>query len=524
MKFFNQKRKGFGLLCAALMLGGCVQFDDKLSTEEFPGSEVEKSTYNLEMVLAEGYRFWAQAVVKNHVPDALVISDYSEASLDENSNTLGAFQNRYDYVRTEFRNDNLWNDSYSAINQMNQIIKISEDNKPVDMVFASQRGRLEGESRFIRAYTNFMLVRYYGKQYDPNTASTDPGIVLRTAPAEGFATGGRASVQEVYDLVLEDLEIAMDSLPQAYNSALHSDFIGYRYRANKYDAGALKARVLFQMNKIKEARLAVEKLIGNSYGSIVDMPEIAPAAMQVPDVNTVTDLFTSASLAAGSGLRNTTANYVISEPLNLMSTAKELVKGAASNIFMNKEFMLNYMNEQGDFKNSDTLRLRTFVKETPMDPRPGQEADTVYIFNKFMLEGSNNVNWPSIRLAELLLIRMECLALEGGASAAVRDLNLLRQLRGAKQIESTPPAAELLEIIALERALELVGEGERFFNWKRMGAYNAIIENKYSSVAYHTFSRRSAQDISWDGPETLYRIPLAEIQRNPDLSDADQNP
>ncbi|SHL41151.1 SusD family protein [Chitinophaga jiangningensis] len=65
---------------------------------------------------------------------------------------------------------------------------------------------LRGKALAIRAYSNYMLVNLFAKQYNPATAATDKGIPFVAAysgePVVGYK---QESVQKVYDEILKDL-------------------------------------------------------------------------------------------------------------------------------------------------------------------------------------------------------------------------------------------------------------------------------------------------------------------------------
>lgn len=52
-----------------------------------------------------------------------------------------------------------------------------------DKTNEERRGKekVGGEARFLRAYYYFQLVNLYGKAYDPSTATTDPGVPIKTS-------------------------------------------------------------------------------------------------------------------------------------------------------------------------------------------------------------------------------------------------------------------------------------------------------------------------------------------------------
>ncbi|CAL2081457.1 RagB/SusD family nutrient uptake outer membrane protein [Tenacibaculum sp. 190524A02b] len=94
-----------------------------------------------------------------------------------------------------------WSNCYEAISQANQALKSIEDLKGQYNLNAQK-----GEALVARAYAHFMLVNFWGKHYDPSTASSDLGVPYVTEPETVLIKQyKRNTVQEVYDLVEKDL-------------------------------------------------------------------------------------------------------------------------------------------------------------------------------------------------------------------------------------------------------------------------------------------------------------------------------
>lgn len=502
--------------------GACVDFDEVGPTEEFPGSEVNKSTNNLELVINQGYASWAKAYCLNHLPDANVIADHTEVTLVE-SNEFVKYKGLYEYERTSFRDDELWGNAYKAVNQANYILSVINSGEEVDKFFEDQKDRLKGEALYIRAYSNFLILRYYGTQYAESTKSM-PGIILQNEFGAGFSANKRSSVSECYASILQDLKDAEAAIPVAYTFTEHGQYRGYENRATKFDVLALRARVEFQMNDMIAAEATINKLIGNTPGEVIISEELVPNGKLLMANSGVISLFSGAF----TDLRKYGTNYVVSEPLNLFLNIKKLANGFGSFIYLKDEFMANYLDEHGSITNNELTRLTQYVAKHDLEGKlDGQNtvvyAEDKYTFNKFMLSNSDNVNWLTIRLEEILLMRAEIWALDGGVGGALPDINLLRSLRGASLVTESPTRLEMIDLVVKERMLELVGEGERFFNWKRMGAYNDEIESVYSQDVYASFDRLEAENIVWNSVETLFRLPNNEIRRNVDLTEDDQN-
>lgn len=111
----------------------------------------------------------------------------------------------------------------------------------------------------------------------------------------------------------------------------------------------------------------------------------------------------------------------------------------------------------------------------------------------------NGTDQPQVvRLAEMYLIRAE-------ANQDVSDINAVRTLRGETAIGAYSDVA-----LYRERELELAFEGHRWFDLRRSGRINEIMG--------------ALKPASWNPTDVLLPIPQREIDQNPTLTQADQNP
>jgi len=106
--------------------------------------------------------------------------------------------------RQPFRYERIWRVGYQAIARANTIIKyaplsnFSQENPEIANFYIA-------EARWMRAYTYFQLTQLFGELplYTEPVESADPEVLFK----------GRSSIQEVYDLIIADLEFAKDNLP-----------------------------------------------------------------------------------------------------------------------------------------------------------------------------------------------------------------------------------------------------------------------------------------------------------------------
>lgn len=92
----------------------------------------------------------------------------------------------------------------------NKIINEVMDSKEGDDEY---KARIRAEAKASKAYFNMLLINYYGKPYNPATASSDPGIPLVKEADVSATSFKRASVKEVYDDMIFDLTESIPLIP-----------------------------------------------------------------------------------------------------------------------------------------------------------------------------------------------------------------------------------------------------------------------------------------------------------------------
>jgi hypothetical protein len=118
---------------------------------------------------------------------------------------------------------------------------------------------MAAQASFIRAYHYFNLVRLYGGVF----LSHEP-----TTPTEAKAMN-RASADDIYKLIIADLQNASDNGDKAKFGSIASANIG---RANSWAAKALLAKVYLTLNRKSEAATLLTDIISNSgYKRIMQM-------------------------------------------------------------------------------------------------------------------------------------------------------------------------------------------------------------------------------------------------------------
>ncbi|WP_316817018.1 RagB/SusD family nutrient uptake outer membrane protein [Pedobacter nyackensis] len=131
--------------------------------------------------------------------------------------------------------------SYEGVKRCNAVIDMPAGVVPDDI-----RNSMIAQAKFLRAIYYFDLVRMYGGVPLWVKSSIDRNEIMKP----------RATADEVYQLIVQDLKDAEPVLPEIWNNATDKG------RATTYAAQAILARVLLQWGKPAEALVYCNKLDG----------------------------------------------------------------------------------------------------------------------------------------------------------------------------------------------------------------------------------------------------------------------
>lgn len=351
----------------------------------------------------------------------------------------------------------------------------------------------KGQALTARALMYFDLVRLYGKSYNHDKASFGVPNIVTTIPVT--AQPRRATVEENYKQILDDLKAAAPLLSKDVNTVTTKGYLNY------YANMALQARVYLYMGDNVNALKAAEEVIkSNKYTLYTNANWVTSWKAQFGSESIFelgifpneSDLGT-ASLGfymrrSGHGATNALGWFVASTPFiaRLNQDPTDIRKGIMS------------------YDETSTTRLGALYKYSGGVLLEGDGKSTV-----------TAVNIKVIRLSEVYLIAAEA-ALTIDKTLAATYLNAIRK-RSPGLPEAT--AANItLDMILDERSKELYGEGHRFFDMIRLNksiAYDDALSGLPFTFRPNPVTREFAK--------TLLPIPQSEINANPGLG-AQQNP
>lgn len=307
---------------------------------------------------------------------------------------------------------NMWIAAYATINTVNNVLSA------LNVVNEEDRDQVEGEALFLRGLSYFELIQFFAQPYSAGSATTNPGVPIRLVEDRNSTEPvGRATVQQVYDLIIDDLTTAENQLEEGPTSG----------KATAEAAAAVLSRVYLQMANYAEARDAADRAISSGNYELVD--EVA-LAFEGP--TTSEDLF-NIPVSEVDGLNNMVTFFAAS------------AFGGRGDVEVQDSHLNLY--EAGD----ERLDL-FYIDPSTDDIRTGKWT------NQFG-------NVKMIRLAEMYLTRAECNARLGTSvgDSPLNDVNLIRERAGL-----TPLGAVSLADILNERRLELAHEGQRLHDVKRL--------------------------------------------------------
>ena len=362
------------------------------------------------------------------------------------------------------------------------------------------KNRILGEAHFLRAHYYFLLVRLFG------------GVPLQTEPADSNSDLllPRASAEEVYELIVEDLDQAITLLPK--RSAYTQEHIG---RATKEAAMAELARVyLTHYQDYEHYQLVVdlcEEIRKMGYQLEADYADLWNPSKQ----NGVESIFEVQYY--GKTNYDFWSNENQSSWLSTFTGPRN--SGMAAGCYgwnqPTAEFVSQY--ETGDVRKEKTI----FYTGCPtFDGMTYSSAysTTGYNVRKFLLTktqspdyNTSNQNWVVTRYADVLLMKAEALNEMGQTTLAEAPLYEVRCRAGLTNRSTIEGLSQMQmrEKIIHERRMELAFEGHRWFDIIRY-------KDNYALNFLHSIGKTAATS-----KHLLLPIPTQEREANPKLT---QNP
>ena len=442
-----------------------------------------------------------------------VMTECFNASIDFGNNYGFVHRLGSGFLASDDYTTGIWAGHYGAIKNYN--IAIEQCDLVEDEALKADANVLKGIALFCRASSYLTLARHFSADYEPATAATELAVPLILV-YDQLEKPVRATLQEVYDQIIADLDEAEALLSEAGTINLNGTAVNL--------AGAPKS--------LAPTVDAVKALKARYYLDVHEYELAAESAMDVID--------SEAGYALSSSLEEMNKEFMTDEGnesiIRLYATKTEGAVGCTiytsvqSTDAEGKFFQPMFIPSQtlvNAYENSD-LRKQVWF---PVDMYPVKVQGTLYngitMFTKYIgnptLQQGNNEDGAHfckpLMIAEMYLIADEAYAQSGNEGDAAAIIGELRAARKAGEM-----TGDVMDVIKGEWLRETVGDGQRINCIKRWGdglparpaqkaAENIVMNTPASDY--------TARELAADSHTLVWPIPSYEIKISPALI---QNP
>jgi len=397
--------------------------------------------------------------------------------------------------------------SYIGISRANTILGRIEDGELSD----EAKNRIIGETKFLRAYYYFNLVRYFG----------EVPLYLTEVTTEDDAFLPRSSVEDVYSTIIADVEDAIERLevPNFPQTG----------RVTKGTATTLLAEIYMTRKDFQSAEPLLRSLTTMGYELVSNYEDVFDTANK----NNRESIFEVQFMMGDQGQHSMFSYWFIPKSRNV-----EIITGIVSNTLNfggfnvpTDDLMRAY--EEGDSRKSASIGIAegiidtdgSFVIESVEDSdgyvTPAGKTAKPFIkkyLHAHSRERNTDDNWPIYRYSNVLLMLAECLNENGNSADALPYLNEVRKRAGdaLPNIITTEQNA-LRDIILHERRIELAFENHRWHDLVRtdkaievMTAHGIEMKSKYNYLTNNSYQINENR--------LIFPIPYLELQLNNQLT------
>ena len=359
--------------------------------------------------------------------------------------------------------DGLWEYSYNRIYYYNTII---EGVMEVEDVTLDKKRSLRAEALVGRAFEYLTLVNAYANHYDKNTAATDPGVPLMLDKEINKSNLERATVQQVYDQILIDLDTAALYLPSKQKTA---------YRASKPVGLGMLARMYLYMGEYNEA-LKYAKLSLAENSSLLDLKNYSVVD---PD----------------KSIGRINVPYGADNPEHIYIRLAPWTFGFSGTAFGSDELVALYDHD-------NDMRFKLFFSNYAWGVNYDHYLWLPYIYANMAMS-----------VPEVILIAAECEARVGSKDQAMLYLDQLLESRiVGYQPQTAATNQEALDKVLAERRKEMCMLGcTRVIDLKRLNR-----EPRYAKTITHVANGQTFT-LEPNSPRYIFPIPPKVLSFNPNM-------
>lgn len=327
----------------------------------------------------------------------------------------------------------VWEDMYKGIQRANIVI-----NRITDISFkdeAVKNARI-GEMKFIRALYYFYLVRVFGDV---------PLIVEEVKNPQEFLNQTRTAKSEVYSQIKEDLKDAIEKLP--------SRNAKNKMRVVKTSAQTLLGKVELTLGNYSKAKTQLLDVVKSKAHSLIDTQKVFAIDNELNE-----EIIFAVQYSSGLN-----SNSEGSDAYRMFNPTGRIVEGLSGT------------------KGHGVLKESFYNLYTTNDNRKNIYVgilDSGEAYNNKIAPPTTTINdagsdWVVLRYADVILMLAE-IENQNNQDQAIFYLNKIRNRAGLNDFTNTDKDAVLNEI-DLQRRLELVWEGHRWFDLLRQNRAKSVL-------------------------------------------------
>lgn len=412
----------------------------------------------------------------------------------------------------------LWYHFYHIIGSVNAIINASEGMSEDELL-----SNVLGQAKAYRAWAYHRLIQFYAKSYIHGTPASDLGVPLMLATEAPYEGLPRATVKEVYDQIVKDIEESIVHFKNASsrpNKSHLSLSVAQGIAARVFLTKGDWAKAATYANDARKGySLMGETEYKNGFNS-VEGTEWMWGGRIVPDQTTYFYAWFYYIGTNFNGTQNRTNPKIINKKLYNQIASTDYRKG----LFLEKapNDIVGYAKDPNYATKAEFDAAKKVIREkygmtTSFKQHP-------YMAVKFLNKSAGTIEPDDVlymRVSEMYLIEAEALARSGQSGPAAQVLYSLVSARDKAYTLSTKTGNDLIEEIKLHRRIELWGEGHRWFDMIR---YDEELDRTDTGADPSIYQKGFKQakpsvNVNW-----IFQIPQSEMDANPNITPDQQNP
>lgn len=400
----------------------------------------------------------------------------------------------------------LWTTNYKGLNFANQVItKVGAMTS--EQISDADKKQIVAEATFLRAYYHFKLLTLFEE------------IILRTdIISQETLDKALASRTESWESIIADFKMASENLLATNESsqlgrATKGAALAYLGKAYMYKAGDPSSA---DANDFENAVNAFKQLVDDGIGNYDLEPDFL-SLFNGENENNSESIFELQFKSGDATSWNATRLHAFVGDWSIggwggieasMATVNEMKKEgtiASNGMYDNRLYGSLYFKDPF-YNNTDTNEMQGSTWDVLMNDTYGDTYDTHAYFRKWLPNYVRNnsyvgVNVVLMRYADVLLMYAEALNETGNTPKAIELINNVRAVHGLMPAIAVSSPEDVKTQIIHERTMELTLESTRFFDLRRWGMLDQVMQ--------------AAGRTGFSASEHSYLpVPLSEIQAN----------